>query len=178
MMKTNSQHDIKFMAAALEMAEAALDRSEFPVGCVISDGDRIVARGKRTGTAAKAANEIDHAEINTLRALSAAPPDADPAGLTLYCTLEPCLMCFAAILLSGIGRIVYAYEDVMGGGTGCDRTMLAPLYRDARVTIVPGVMRRESLSLFQRFFLKPENSYWKDSRLSRYTMAQRIDASF
>jgi tRNA(adenine34) deaminase len=43
-------------------------------------------------------------------------PDIDRSTVTMYCTMEPCLMCFSAILLSGIGRIVYAYEDVMGGG--------------------------------------------------------------
>ncbi|MDL2275578.1 nucleoside deaminase [Desulfosarcina sp. OttesenSCG-928-G10] len=191
------QNDIRFMTAALEMAEAALDCGEFPVGCVIADGHGIVARGQRTGTAPDQsrldqsrpgqsrsdqsgktawANETDHAEINTLKALSAAPPDADPAVLTLYCTLEPCLMCFAAILLSGIGRIVYAYEDVMGGGTGCDRTALAPLYRDARIAVVPGVMRKESVLLFQRFFADARNVYWKDSLISRYTLAQKINA--
>ena len=61
-------------------------------------------------------------------------------------------MCFSAIMLSGIGRIVYAYEDVMGGGTGCDRSTLAPLYRNAPLTVVAGVLRERSLVLFQRFF--------------------------
>ncbi|MDL2328895.1 nucleoside deaminase [Desulfosarcina sp. OttesenSCG-928-A07] len=161
------------MTAALEMARHALDQGEFPVGCVISDGSRIIARGERTGTAAKKANELDHAEMGALRALSAALPDTDPARFTLYCTLEPCLMCFSAILLSGISRIVYAYEDVMGGGTGCDRTGLAPLYRDAAITLVPGVMRKDSLLLFQEFFADAENTYWKDSLLSRYTLGQK-----
>ena len=92
--------------------------------------------------------------------------------LTLYCTMEPCLMCFGATLLSGIKRIVYAYEDVMGGGTRCDLSGLPILYKDTNVTIVPHVLRRQSLELFKAFFLKPENNYWKNSLLAEYTLAQ------
>ena len=29
--------------------------------------------------------------------------------------MEPCLMCYAALILAGIGKIGYAYEDIMGG---------------------------------------------------------------
>jgi tRNA(adenine34) deaminase len=96
----------------------------------------------------------------------------DRSRLTIYCTMEPCLMCFSAIMLSGIGRIVYAYEDVMGGGTGCDRSTLSPLYRDTHLTVVAGVLREKSLSLFQRFFADSGNPYWADSLLSRYTLNQ------
>jgi tRNA(adenine34) deaminase len=161
-----------FMTAALDLARTALAAGEFPVGCVIADGDAVVARGHRTGTATGLANEIDHAEINALRSLYRIAPDMDRSALTVYCTMEPCLMCFAAILLSGIGRIVYAYEDVMGGGTGCDRSGLSPLYQNARLEVVPGVLRKDSLALFRRFFSDPDNGYWADSLLNRYTLEQ------
>ena len=114
--ETVSVTDTVFMSAALGLAQKALADGEFPVGCVIADDEIEVARGHRTGTAAGSLNEIDHAEINALRRLSDDMPDIDRSTLTIYCTMEPCLMCFSAILLSGIGRIVYAYEDVMGGG--------------------------------------------------------------
>ena len=160
------------MAAAIELAKGALDAGEFPVGCVIANGSSIVAEGHRTGTATPSGNEIDHAEINALRQLNAPGSDAERSDLTVYATMEPCLMCFAAIVLSGIGRIVYAYEDVMGGGTRCDCSGMAPLYRDARVTVVPGVLRKDSLELFQRFFNNPDNGYWTGSVLCQYTLDQ------
>lgn len=169
-----SAKDKIFMTAALDLAQKALARGEFPVGCVIGDGDAVVARGHRTGTAAGPGNEIDHAEINALRRLYDAGPELERSELTLYCTMEPCLMCFSAILLGGIGRIVYAYEDVMGGGTGCDRSGLPVLYRDTQLTVTPGVLREDSLALFQRFFAESGNPYWADSLLSRYTLAQAI----
>ncbi|PIE66799.1 MAG: tRNA-specific adenosine deaminase [Deltaproteobacteria bacterium] len=174
--RTVSYSDRHFMAEALEMAESALTQGEFPVGCVIADGTAVVARGHRTGTTAGAVNEIDHAEINALRHLGLAGEHLDRTDLTIYSTMEPCLMCFAAIVLSGINRIVYAYEDVMGGGTGCDLTGLPPLYRDAPLTLVAGVRRRASLNLFRRFFTDPENGYWAGSLLSRYTLNQTKDS--
>ncbi|MCB2147032.1 MAG: nucleoside deaminase [Deltaproteobacteria bacterium] len=162
------------MADALDLARTALAEGEFPVGCVIADGDNVVARGHRTGTTAGSGNEIDHAEINALRHLSGDMPDGDRSTLTLYCTMEPCLMCFSAIVLSGIVRIVYAYEDVMGGGTGCDRSKLPPLYRDAQLTVISGVLRENSLALFRQFFADSGNPYWADSLLSRYTLNQPL----
>ena len=172
--ETVSVKDTLFMTEALGLAQTALVDGEFPVGCVIADGDTVVARGYRTGTVAGSGNEIDHAEINTLRHLSGSIPDINRSRLTIYCTMEPCLMCFSAILLSGIGRIVYAYEDVMGGGTGCDRSGLPPLYRNAQLTVISGVLRTNSLLLFRQFFTDSGNPYWADSLLSRYTLAQMV----
>ena len=81
-------------------------------------------------------------------------------------------MCFAALMLSGIGTIVYAYEDAMGGATACDRTRLPDLYRDNTVRIVPGICRNQSLSLFKAFFSNPQINYWRGSLLADYTLVQ------
>ena len=163
------------MALALQEAEQALNNGEFPVGCIISDGKTVIASGRRTATVKARPNEIDHAEINALRTLDNLSSSTSSAAgdLTLYCTLEPCLMCFGAILLSGIHTIVYAYEDVMGGGTICDLSQLPPLYKNKDISLVKGIMRSRSLELFARFFMKPDNTYWKDSLLSRYTLAEQ-----
>jgi tRNA(adenine34) deaminase len=79
-------------------------------------------------------------------------------------------MCYATMLLSGIRRFVWGYEDVMGGGTGLALETLAPLYRDMEVELVPGVLRGECLELFGVFFSR--FSYWQDSLLSNYTLEQ------
>lgn len=165
--------DTRLMTQALALARRALAEGEFPVGCVIADGETVVAKGRRTGTSTGPGNEIDHAEINAIRQLNRSHPELDRSVLTIYSTMEPCLMCFSAILLSGIPRIVYAYEDVMGGGTGCDRSSLPPLYRDARLSVTAGVLREPSLALFHRFFADSGNPYWANSRLCRYTLDQR-----
>ena len=88
--------------------------------------------------------------------------------ITLFSTLEPCLMCYGAIILSGIKTIVFALEDVMGGGTNCDLSKLNPLYQKAGIAIVPNILRAESAKLLKAYFQNPENTYWKGSLLAHY----------
>jgi len=160
------------MRKALKEAQKALSTGEFPVGCVLVGNNEILATGSRTGTIDTLANEVDHAEMVALRRLAQRPAPEGHSKITLYCTLEPCLMCFAALILSGIDKIVYAYEDVMGGGTGCDLTALAPLYKNSRISVKPNVLRNESLALFKAYFSDPETTYWNESLLSTYTLGQ------
>jgi tRNA(adenine34) deaminase len=160
----------QYMQAALEEARQALAEGEFPVGCVLVIEGRIMARGRRRNSTEVRCNEIDHAEILTLRRLINEHPDLDLQGVTVYSTLEPCLMCYSTLLLSGVRSFVWAYEDVMGGGANLPLSMLNTLYAQMRVQLIDGVLRQESLRLFQQFF--QIGSYWQDSLLARYTLAQ------
>jgi len=163
-------NDIKFMKKALQCASIALNRGDFPVGCVITYQNRIISTGERTGSGNQLSNELDHAEINALRKFSDDKTlmHIKSDQLTLYSTLEPCLMCFGAILIHKIPRIVYAFEDVMGGGTSLDQSALPPLYATHDIEIVSGVCRMDSLLLFQAFFNNPNNNYLADSYLANY----------
>ncbi len=167
----NMNHN-RWMAHALELASDALKAGEFPVGCIIVLDDEIVASGRRVHSKGPSPSELDHAEILALRNLEAAAsfPAEIRSRLRLYSTLEPCLMCMGAILISGIRNIVYAYEDIMGGAGMLPLQALSPLYSQAHVMIVSGVMRSESLALFQAFFQNPDVGYWRDSLLARYTL--------
>lgn len=167
---------VHFMRQALVEADKAMAAREFPVGCILVHRDRVVVCGGRKSSRADRRNELDHAEMIALRRLNRLPDQIQPKDLTLYCTMEPCLMCFAALMLAGIGTIVYAYEDVMGGGTGCDFNGLPPLYHHVRPQVLGGVMRQESLARFQTFFADPENDYWRDSALASYTLSQELAA--
>ncbi len=164
------------MNRALKKAGDALDRGEFPVGCVISDGHRILCDGSRVGTAEGGFNESDHAEIVALQNLekSFSGKDLNYSALTLYSTLEPCLMCFGAILIRGIGRVVYACEDVMGGGTRLERSLLPPLYRNHQAEIVQYVLREKSVALLHQFFKNPKNHYWAESLLANYFLSLSV----
>ncbi|MEW6259608.1 MAG: deaminase, partial [Thermodesulfobacteriota bacterium] len=135
--------------------------------------DEIVATGRRVHSRGPVPSELDHAEIIALRDLEAAVSISTESRsrLWLYSTLEPCLMCMGAALISGIRNIVYAYEDIMGGACRLSLHSLTPLYAHADVTIVSGVMRSESIALFQAFFRNPESDYWKDSLLAQYTLS-------
>ena len=161
-----------FMETALDKARQALSLGEFPVGCVIVYEERVVATGYRKKTAGNCINEIDHAEMVALRDFADFKESIDNKKTTLFCTLEPCLMCLGAIILTGISKIVYAYEDIMGGGTQCDLTTLSPLYKEHQISMVPNILRKKSIALLKTFFNNPENNYWKGSLLAEYTLNQ------
>jgi len=161
------------MEQALKEAGVCLDAGEFPVGCVIVHKDKVVARGGRQNSHGHV-NELDHAEMMALRNLCTSRGTIDPGELVIYSTMEPCLMCFSALLVSGVRKYVYGYEDVMGGGTNLPREKLAPLYNEMEVSIVKGVLREKSLRLFQDFFKSADCNYLRDTLLAKYTLSQKI----
>jgi tRNA(adenine34) deaminase len=164
--------DAYFMQAALEEARRALAAGEFPVGCVVVSKGRVIVRSARQGSRSEHPSEIDHAEMLALRHLENLNEDIIREDVAIYTTMEPCLMCFAAVTLSRIGKVVYAYEDAMGGGTNCNLHSLPPLYRTLRPQVIGGVLRSESLALFKAFFRDPSNTYWQGSLLETYTTEQ------
>ena len=166
----------QFMSLALEQARTALENDEFPVGCVITDGKTVLASGARSGSRTRPgtvfADETTHAEMLALKALTASNNPVDRRILTIYSTLEPCLMCFGAILIHDIDTIVYACEDAMGGGCGCDLSVLPGLYHHKNLTVIPGVMREKSLTLLKAFFNNPGNRYLQSTPLAAYILEQ------
>lgn len=160
-----------FMAKALGFAREALFIGEFPVGCVIELDGEVIATGNRKSSKGKS-NEIDHAEIIALRNLLENCVDVDLGEVTVYSTLEPCLMCFSTLIVNGVTKFVYGYEDAMGGGTNLPLHQLAPLYCDLQVEIEGGVMRKDCLELFKTFFSETDSSYLKDTYLAKYTLQQ------
>jgi len=161
-----------FMSKALEEAHQALSMGEFPVGCVIVYENGVLVTGTRHDSGPDNQNELDHAEMLALRRLVGLEKKIDREKATLFSTLEPCLMCYTAIIVNGIRRIVYAYEDVMGGGTNIDLRRLNPFYRDMKITVIPHVLRQESLMIFKRFFSDPQRDYLKGTLLAQYTLRQ------
>ncbi|MBW2250933.1 MAG: nucleoside deaminase [Deltaproteobacteria bacterium] len=160
-----------FMKKALNLAEKALSKGEFPVGCVMVYENKVLVSGSRIHSKGTIIDETEHAEIIALRKLTH-KKDIEKSKVSVFCNLEPCLMCYGALIISGIGEIVYAYEDVMGGGTSCDLSMLTPLYKNTRVSVVPNILRGESLKLFKAYFLNPETNYLQGSLLETFTLSQ------
>lgn len=161
-----------YMKIALDRAREALDDGDFPVGCVLVASDGVLVSGRRRNSAVN--NELDHAEIVALRKLAKDKPSyVDGESLTLYSTMEPCLMCFSTLILNNVRTIVYGYEDAMGGGTSLDLGGLKPLYSAMEIKVVPNVLRAECLQLFKRFFKDAGSDYWRDSLLARYTLEQK-----
>ena len=106
-----SSVDLAWMAVALGQAKEAAKSGEVPIGAVLVQGaDRVLAHGKNTTVGSN--NPCGHAEINAIVAACAKVGNSRlGADVTLYVTLQPCLMCLGAILHARIGRVVIGAEQ-------------------------------------------------------------------
>ncbi len=110
------------MSMALDLAQAAADAGEVPVGAVIVDETtgEVLGRGQNGPIAAH--DPTAHAEIVALRDAAAKLQNYRLTDLTLYVTLEPCAMCAGALSHARIGRVVWGADDPKGGAVvhgGC-----------------------------------------------------------
>ncbi|HWQ08869.1 MAG TPA: tRNA adenosine(34) deaminase TadA [Holophaga sp.] len=104
-----SGDDIYFMRLALEEAEAADRLDEVPIGAVLVMDGKLVARGHNTPI--RQHDPTAHAEIQALRSAGEWLQNYRMAGAVLYVTLEPCLMCFGALLQARVARVVFGAAD-------------------------------------------------------------------
>lgn len=180
----------KWMSKAIALAESALRHGEFPVGAVLVAENEIIGSGARLYSCQGASNELDHAEILAIRDMTRSDyfknTPCDAREITAYVTLEPCLMCLGALLINGVRRIVFAYEDVMGGACGIYRNSTGMSWSCGKNgtntvsstenwlyggwTVTGGVMRKESLALFKAFFRSSGSDYLRNTLLERYTL--------
>jgi tRNA(adenine34) deaminase len=122
-----SARDQDHLRRAIELAQEAGRIGNLPIGSVICLGDEVVAEGKN-GIWAPRVELYRHAELEALRALPAELGD-QLNKMTLYTTLEPCLMCAGAILLHQIGRVVFGTVDGFGG-LGATAKRLPPYFAE------------------------------------------------
>jgi len=73
-------------------------------------------------------------------------------GLTLYCTMEPCVMCAGAIVHARIQRLIYGAADSRAGAAGSIYNIVADPRLNHQVSVVSGVREIECRKLVQRFF--------------------------
>ena len=159
-----------FMQKALEQARQALNAGEFPVGCVIVYDNKVLVTESRHNSTPDNFNELDHAEMVALRRLADLGANVEKDKVTVFSTLEPCLMCFSALIVNGTRNFVYACEDVMGGGTGLDLASLNPLYNDMKIDVSGGILRKESLALLKEFFSDTRNDYLQGTLLAQHAL--------
>jgi tRNA(adenine34) deaminase len=142
--------DAPFMRAALEEAAAAGARGEVPVGAVLVLGEDIIATGGNLAVASH--DPTAHAEIEALRAGGRALGSYRLTDTTLYVTLEPCVMCAAAIVHARVRRLVFGAWDPRAGAAGSITDVFALPQLNHRVDVFGGVLMEECAGLLQRFF--------------------------
>jgi len=110
-----SDFDISCFQTAVQLALQAEEQGNLPIGAVIALDGKIIAKGKNAIWQPRY-NPNRHAEIEALRDV----PERlwkSARGMTLYTTLEPCLMCLGAILLHQVGRVLFGSTDQYGGAS-------------------------------------------------------------
>jgi len=102
------------MRQCLDLARAALEKGDSPVGSLIVKDGRVVARGIE---AVKAASDpTAHAEVEALRSACERLRTLDLSGSVLYTNVEPCWMCSYAIRQTRIARVVFGLRNETVGG--------------------------------------------------------------
>jgi tRNA(Arg) A34 adenosine deaminase TadA len=142
--------DATFMRAALEQARAAAASGEVPVGAVLVRGEQVIAAGHNAPIASHDATA--HAEVAALRAAGRTLASYRLTGTTLYVTLEPCVMCAAAMVHARVRRLVFGAWDPRAGGAGSILNVFALPGLNHRVDVFGGVLMEECAALLQQFF--------------------------
>ena len=124
-----ANEDSKFISLAIQLALDSEERGNLPVGAVITLDDNVIAQGG-SSILVPAYHPGRHAEMEALRGV---PIHLWSRGreMTCYSTLEPCVMCIGALLLHGIGRIVFGARDEQGGAISLLQH-LPPYYADGK----------------------------------------------
>ena len=142
--------DEKFMKAALAQAKKAYALDEVPIGCVIVQNGRIIARGYNRRNTDK--NTLAHAELTAIKKASKKTGDWRLEDCTLYVTLEPCQMCAGAIVQSRMQRVVIASMNAKAGCAGSVLNLLQMKEFNHQVEITRGVLEEACSSMLSGFF--------------------------
>ncbi len=155
-----TKEDAKFMKIALDEAKKSLDNGDIPVGAVLIIDGKLVDKGNNALYSNK--SYVHHAEMSLLMKNSSAIKKAvgeDKLNVTLYTTLEPCLMCLGACNFHNISRIVYACPDPHAGATKLDVRPIGMRYKQKWPIVESGLFQKESKEMIDKFF----NEHWDKS---------------
>lgn len=142
--------DIFFMKEALKQAKKAGKIGEVPIGCVIVQDDKIIARGYNRRNTDK--TTLAHAELLAIKKASKAVGDWRLEDCTLYVTLEPCQMCAGAIVQARMKRVVAGAMNPKAGCAGSILNLLQVERFNHQVEFTHGVLGEECSALLQTFF--------------------------
>lgn len=141
---------IKFMRAAMREAKKAEKLMEVPIGCVIVQDGKIIARGYNRRKIDK--NTLAHAELQAIRKASKRTGDWRLEDCTMYVTLEPCQMCAGAIVQARMKKVVIASMNPKAGCAGSIMNLLQVPAFNHQVEVEYGVLQEECSAMLSDFF--------------------------
>jgi tRNA(adenine34) deaminase len=140
-----------WMGLALAQAARAAGTGDVPVGAVILSAEGEVL-GAGVNRREADGDPTAHAEVVALRAAARARGEWRLDGCTLVVTLEPCVMCAGATVLSRVERLVFGAWDPKAGAAGSVWDLVRDRRANHRVEVVGGVREDECTRLLLDFF--------------------------
>ena len=145
-----SEQTYRFMYAALQEAEKALEDNEVPVGAVVVKDNKIIGRGYNQ--VERLNDATAHAEMIALTAASNHIGEWRLEGASIFVTLEPCTMCTGALLAARISELYFASYDTKFGACGSLYNLAEDGRTNHTIKVYSGVYEDESKKMLQQFF--------------------------
>ncbi|MDD2540015.1 MAG: tRNA adenosine(34) deaminase TadA [Desulfuromonadaceae bacterium] len=139
-----------WMRRAITEAAKAQTKNEVPIGCVIVQDNKIVARGYNLRETSQ--DPAGHAEMIAIRKAARKRGSWRLLDTVLYVTLEPCTMCMGAIILARIPTVVFGCYDPKGGAAGSLYDLSSDPRLNHQVELVPRILESECSDLLSSFF--------------------------
>lgn len=150
--KKQVEQDIQYMNLCLAMISGPCDQSsDVPVAALILHPEQGIL-AQASNTTLYDHDSSAHAEINAMRKASQVLKNHRLVGCTLYITLEPCLMCFGAIMEARIKRIVYAAADTKLGILSQRRYQGVHKFGNHHFRWTEGVLAEKASAILRTFF--------------------------
>jgi len=140
----------RFMVAALQQAEIAMEADEVPVGAVIVYQNQIIARAHNQREILN--DPTAHAEMIALTQAASYLDSWRLEGCTMYVTLEPCPMCAGALVLARIDRLVYGPADPKAGACETLYNITEDKRLNHRIEVISGFLEEPCKAILQEFF--------------------------
>jgi tRNA(adenine34) deaminase len=141
-----------YMRKAIESAFKEDKLEEVPVGCLIVKNEKVLAC---SGNTTKHINHVvSHAEINVIKKASLVLADWRLDDCDLFVTMEPCLMCMGAIILSRIRSVYYGISNT---ATGAFHGELPIIDSKLKTFVFSGILEDEIKNEMKTFFVDQRN---------------------
>jgi len=150
-----SEDKYRFMFAALQEAEKALEENEVPVGAVVVKENKIIGRGYNQVEKLKDATA--HAEMIAITAAANHIGNWRLTQCSIYVTLEPCVMCTGALLASRIKELYFSIFDPKFGACGSVYNLAEDGKTNHKINVYSGIYAEESKKSLEEFFNKLKN---------------------
>jgi tRNA(adenine34) deaminase len=142
--------DERLMRMALQLAQAAGEAGEVPVGALVVKDGEVIGRGANAREAS--GDPTAHAELLALREAARALGTWRLIGTTIYATLEPCPMCAGGLVAARVSRLVFAAPDPKSGACGSLYNLCADPRLNHELSVERGVLGRDAGKLLAEWF--------------------------